>query len=347
MTHALWAVACYFNPLGSARRRANFHAFRRALRAPLLLVEWSPTGDFELSPGDADRMVRVAGGDLMWQKERLLNLGIARLPDTCRHVAWLDADVVFARDDWADEAVRRLAHVPVVQLYDRVHCLAPQPLDGFAQPHDWIRADAELVRTGAIAALGRAGGDAGPRVTDDLGEYALAPSKGFAWAAHRTLLLRHPLPDTWVVGGGDSVFFHAVTGSAADAVSRHRLSAAHRARALLEARALHRATGGRVDHVPGTIAALWHGALADRRYRSRHEILAAHGFEPARHLRPAPQGAWTWSGEAGALRDAVRRYFEQRREDGAPQVDGSAGGRSEAGRTDAGRLPHAAAGVSP
>ena len=100
----LWAVTSYFNPTGSKRRFANYHAFRRALGVPLLAVEWSRDGRFELGESDADIVVQIGGGDLMWQKERLLNIGIGRLPASCREVAWLDCDIVLERFGWAAEA---------------------------------------------------------------------------------------------------------------------------------------------------------------------------------------------------------------------------------------------------
>ena len=94
----LWAVTSYFNPAGYRRRKANYRVFRERLPLPLLTVEWSPTGQFELQPGDADILIQLTGGDVMWQKERLLNIGVERLPSQCKHVAWVDCDLVFERE---------------------------------------------------------------------------------------------------------------------------------------------------------------------------------------------------------------------------------------------------------
>ena len=48
---------------------------------------------------------------------------------SCSHVAWLDCDIVFDRDDWMSEASLRLDEAPLVQLYDRVAYLTPAPID--------------------------------------------------------------------------------------------------------------------------------------------------------------------------------------------------------------------------
>ena len=47
----LWAVTCHFNPCGYHRRIANYRVFRDRLQIPLLTVELSFTGTFELRPG--------------------------------------------------------------------------------------------------------------------------------------------------------------------------------------------------------------------------------------------------------------------------------------------------------
>src|SRR5512144_973179 len=54
------------------------------------------------------------------------------LRPSCRHVAGLDCDILFENSEWAREALRRLDDTPLVQLCDRVACLAPQPIDGVA-----------------------------------------------------------------------------------------------------------------------------------------------------------------------------------------------------------------------
>src|SRR5262249_19120239 len=89
----LWAVTCYFNPAGYRTKRENFRTFRRHLGLPLLAVEQGLGGRFELGPDDADVLVRVPGGDVLWQKERLLTIGIRALPRECELLAWVDCDI--------------------------------------------------------------------------------------------------------------------------------------------------------------------------------------------------------------------------------------------------------------
>ena len=60
-----------------------------------------------------------------WHKENLVNLGIARLPRDSRYVAWVDADLTFARHDWVQETIQQLQHYPIVQMFAEAHDLGP------------------------------------------------------------------------------------------------------------------------------------------------------------------------------------------------------------------------------
>jgi hypothetical protein len=77
---SIWAITAYFNPRKFQARLRNYRTFRCQLCIPLLTVEWSQDGDFQLGANEADQMVRVRGGDLMWQKERLLAIAATICP---------------------------------------------------------------------------------------------------------------------------------------------------------------------------------------------------------------------------------------------------------------------------
>src|SRR5450759_1082712 len=75
-TDGLWAITSYFNPVGYRRRLSNFRIFRERLKVPLVVVELTYGSDFELQEQDADILIQLRGGAVLWQKERLLNLAL-------------------------------------------------------------------------------------------------------------------------------------------------------------------------------------------------------------------------------------------------------------------------------
>ena len=96
----LAAVTTYYNPCNYRHRLKNFHTFRDALNAPLLVMELSFDGNFQLKSEDAEYVIQLDSGDLMWQKERLINLSLDYLPEQFQQIAWIDCDLVFSARRW-------------------------------------------------------------------------------------------------------------------------------------------------------------------------------------------------------------------------------------------------------
>ena len=313
----LWAVTSYYNPSCSRRRRANYRVFRERLGVPLLTVEWSPEGRFELGDGDAELLVQVRGGDLMWQKECLLNLGVGRLPPSCEFVAWLDCDVVFERDDWPQEAAARLGDAVVVQLFAEVVNLAREPFEALARREPFEHCQAEFSRIAIARALDRPPSRTVFPAPSDSGESQSGlPSYGLAWAARRDFLARHPLFDACIVGGADSVYLISAAGQFERAAQRQRFTPMQREYMAPAAARLADAVRGRIDAVRAGLLLRWHGQLAQRIYRTRFELLQAPGYDPARFLARTDAGVWAWADVAPGLPEAIRAYFAGRREDG-------------------------------
>ena len=72
---------------------------------PLVVVEltFGNTAPFSLlDQQDAEVLVqrRTQPSNVLWQKERLLNIALEHLPDNCTKVVWLDADTFFTNPNW-------------------------------------------------------------------------------------------------------------------------------------------------------------------------------------------------------------------------------------------------------
>ena len=116
----MWALTTYFNPVRYKRRLSNYRIFRSNLSIPLVTVELSFDGEFELTKNDADVLIQLSGGAVLWQKERLLNIGIKSIPSAVENFAWIDCDILFGRSDWAKEAEEQLnERYSIVQLFSK------------------------------------------------------------------------------------------------------------------------------------------------------------------------------------------------------------------------------------
>ena len=193
----LWAITSYFNPAGYRSRLSNYRLFRERLAVPLVTVEWARDGRFALSPEDAAILVQVSGGDVLWQKERLLNLALGHLPDECDSVAWLDCDVIFADDAWpilASDALRRDA---VVQLFQE-RCDLPQHAD-LGQLAIWDEPPSATSCGYNLACGNMTCVD----LANNESVLKLKTTDGLAWAARRHVLARHGFYDACILGSGD------------------------------------------------------------------------------------------------------------------------------------------------
>jgi hypothetical protein len=302
----LWAITSYFNPAGYRRRLANYRTFARHLDVPLLTVELAFDDDFELGADDADILVQLRGGDVMWQKERLLNIALRALPPDCRKVAAIDCDLVFESSDWAARTSRILDSVTLVQPFSHAFWTPPgwQP-GGAVDPGDFVfRSAGYLIDAGMpsdAAVCGR--GD------------EIRCAHGMAWAARRSLWETYGFYDANIVGGGDTSLFRAAFGYPDLVVERFEMDRRRARHFRAWAEPLYDAVKGDVGYVAGDIYHLWHGAFQDRRYVERYHRLAALGFDPDADIALGDSGVWRWNTDKPELHAFVRGYFPSRNED--------------------------------
>jgi glycosyltransferase involved in cell wall biosynthesis len=283
----MWAVTSYYNPAQFKRRLENFKIFRANLGVPLVTVELSFNGYFELTENDADILIQIFGGAVLWQKERLLNLAIKSVPSHAKNIAWIDCDVVFDNPDWMDEAELQLEKVNIVQPYSEVVDLEPDGhRSNFRELCSTGRGLVSLINGDARAQI-----DAATALWGTPEASAAKFRIGIAWAARRAILENHGLYDAMIVGGGDRAMLHAIYGQFDKETQLHHLNKSHQEHYLKWAQPFHRAIAEKVGHVSGRIYHLWHGDFFNRNYSSRHRIFSGFDFEPDVDLVVGPNGA--------------------------------------------------------
>lgn len=306
----LWAITCYFNPMGYRRRLENFRVFRSRLIVPLVAVEVTYDGMFQLRQTDAEVVVRCWDADILWQKERLLNLALLSLPPECKLVAWLDCDIVFLDEQWPAECETLLREYPLVQLFRRILDLGEGqgvPVAGTAKRMRGRLGLAFGVHSGAIP-------DAVFRTTG--ASLRLGYSPGHAWAARRDILQHMCLYDALILGSGDKGLAAAAYGQIEQVTEALALNQPQTEHYRAWAEGFWRAVRGRVGWCGSTLAHLWHGELALRLYGARYQGLHNFHFDPAEDLAIGRDGCWRWATRKIAMHEYVRDYFALRREDG-------------------------------
>ena len=318
----IWGVAACFGPVGTSTFLHNLARFSENVRAQglrLLVVELAADrAPFHIGNHIADLVVRLRASDLMWQKERLINLGVASLPKQCDKVVWLDTDILFENADWVAETADNLEHVPVLQPFESVYWLPRGETSPVAQPPTGM-GDGCIMAGMAYAMTGV------PDRRRALADFFVHGHTGFAWAARRSLLVHHGLYDRHILGGGDVSIAHSVFGDRDYWRGRNffcrNMTKPEQVAVAAWGAAFHADVGEEVSFVPGRLLHLWHGALAQRRYVSRGQILKEHQFDPAIDVAIDGSGCLRWNSNKPGLHAAVRAYFASRVLGAAALVD--------------------------
>jgi hypothetical protein len=204
----LHVVTAISNPIRFKSRYGLYRDFEKRVidaGANLTTVEVA-YGDrpFEITyKGHTDHL-QIRSRHELWHKENMLNLGIAHavhVHPNAQYIAWVDADVQFARPDWAAETVHQLQHYDFVQMFSHAQDMGPdyQPLErhvGFMYAH----------QHGLLK---------GQPYT-----YAGQGHPGYAWAARRDALDKvGGLIDWAILGAGDTHMALALIGRVRQSVA--------------------------------------------------------------------------------------------------------------------------------
>jgi hypothetical protein len=327
-TPEFWAVCTYFNAKQDRQRRANFEHFLAYLDLPLLVMELGEEGQASLPDTENCRVIPVPGRAGIWQKERLLNLALDKLPAAVTHVAWLDADVVLEDREWPARARELLdSGASLVQLFSVARQvdadevlenisrseLFELPCKEFSQSFARAQARGLIDDDEAFAALIDTWD--GHR-HDHVPEERSRPQTGFAWAAKRETLARWRFYEHFVVGGGDRAFCFAAAHRPEVVLRERQLTPAHRAHYLAWARRLAEDGESRIACLDSELRHLWHGSVESRRYRDRFSILLDHDFDPRQDVVSETGAALRWRYPEGPLARRAAAYFRARANDG-------------------------------
>lgn len=304
----LYAITTIFNPARYRSRWRLYEDFARHVAksgVKLYTVEVAfgdrqhvITDEFTVSQNH--HHIKLVTTHELWLKENALNIAIQRLPSDWKYVAWIDADVQFARDDWANETVHKLQHYDVVQMWaEAADMSSDRSVAKIFKSFVWcyhndirITVPSDYYTTGT--------------------RWKHFWHPGFAWAMRRSAYdALGGLVDWSILGDADHLMARMLTDLPYD--GRHLGKSGLRWLDRWKSRA-DKHIQGNVGYVDGLLIHHWHGPKAARQYKARAKVLTASHFDPERDLKRDWQGLWQLEGNP-KLRDGLRRYFKSRNED--------------------------------
>lgn len=295
-------ITTIFNPARYKRRMDLYFKFANHMRECGLnfhTVEVAQR-DTPYAIGSAELQLRTH--EVLWHKERALNLLIQRLPDDWEYLAWIDADLEFInwRGDhaWYLETIRQLQLYKIVQLFH--NCIDLGPNDEVLNVHKGF---------GYSYQMGFPYGK----------KYGHFWHPGYAWACRRDAYEgMGGLIDWGILGAGDHHMATAWIGRVKDSI-HGKASGPYFDKLYAYERACKNTIRHDVGYVPNTILHFWHGKKRDRRYQDRWDILTKNAFNPSWDLKPASNGLYSLVDHHDQrsidLKNQIRQYFHARNED--------------------------------
>lgn len=317
----LYVVTSISNPRRYTQRYNRYRAFEKYIRdsgAILVTIEQGfGEREFEISDFENPNHIRVRSTSEIWHKENMLNLAIHRLPPDWKYVAWIDADIEFARPDWVFETIHLLQHYDVIQMFSQAADLDPQYtiLDGV---RDGIISHWMNTGHGPISVRGKDGEYGGYGY--GYGGHGGAGNKhpGYAWAARRSAFDHlGGLIDWAIVGSADWHMAAALVGQVSASIGPSVREACPRYVEQCKNWEYNAVKNLKynIGFMDGLILHFWHGKKLDRKYFDRWRILVDNKFDPMYDLKRDWQGLWQLTDHNHKLRDDLRAYMSARNED--------------------------------
>ncbi|MBU1136119.1 MAG: class I SAM-dependent methyltransferase, partial [Nanoarchaeota archaeon] len=249
-------------------------------------------------------LIQIKGSEknIMWQKERLLNIGLKHLPKDCDKIAWLDCDIIFENDDWIKETSKLLEKYIVVQ------------------PFDWVVRLSKKVNSIKLekSNMGYNSGEKfygisygvshfGKKILSKHMEHGLS---GYAWTARKEIFDSLEFYDNLILGGGDLLMAQAFYGDPTNFIEQFFSEKFKLAKNQWMNR-IFKEVKGSVSHLSGTITHLWHGEKKNRFYGERKEI----DFDPEKDIELDENNCWKWKNNNTQLQNKIKKYFWLRNEE--------------------------------
>lgn len=298
-------VTSYFNPCRYVSRKVNFDKFVAGLDAagvPHFTIECAFNDDpFELSA--ADNVMQVRTTSVLWQKERLLNILVKELPDQFEYIAWVDCDILFNNENWANELSDTLDNYRVAQLFDSCICFdASRKFVTEPIAHSFAKVVSAHPETMAFQ------------------RYDVHGHTGYGWAMHRDIFEKVGLYEHAVSGSADHFMAHAIFNNFGFCIENALKHSKDQFEHFMNwGTKFYSEVQGSLGVVSGRIEHLWHGSKADRRYFLRMHEITDLGFNPYQDLMILEGKPLEWSPESSdklELKQYFSNYFLSRNEDG-------------------------------
>ncbi len=301
-------LTCYFNPNHSPYRLANYQQFREEVQkegVDIYAIELAFGDDeFEIT-ADGENLKQIRTPDIMFQKERLLNILLDELPDKYTSVCWMDCDLVFAKTNWSERIEESLENYKITQPF--TWC-AGMPASKIKRVSDCSIVFDESSGSGNFRPSFSSVHSSASWVDLHSGHHI-----GYVWAARREFLDKHKFYDVIITGAGDLFMATACMGyfyfldfePALNKLSQETVN-----HYFDWAIPVYEDVQKHIGYTNDLVLHLWHGDIWRRNYLEHSRCLQQSDFDPNKDLVLGDDLCWHWKRENSKLHNAIKNIFK-------------------------------------
>jgi hypothetical protein len=315
---SFWGVTTFYNSNKCKKKIKNYHKFRESSKNQglnLICIELAfGNSKFELKKGDAEILLQLKTKNILWQKERLINIGLKYLPKDCDKFAWIDSDIIFKNNNWINETCKLLESYIIVQPFSQV-ILLPRKLFEINPTKNFSEYKKKFEKISIAYAIKNLN-----KKKEDPSVFSVYHT-GLAWASRREIYDKNRFYDKFIVGGADQFmsysFYNNKPYSDKDFLYNQKIIKDYNK----WANNIYKYVKGSVYCTKGSILHLWHGRIKNRFYRLREGILKKYNFDPNKDIKLDKDNCWIWATHKPKLHKSIKRYFWMRNEEGSIFLD--------------------------
>lgn len=286
----LAVLTVFFNPKNYVNLKKNYIEFSKHIKqsADLFTIELSFNGEFFV---EGDNVVRIAGNEsnILWQKERLLNILLQHVPDEYTNIAWIDCDIIFNNKNWVRDVNKQLTLYKVVQLFET------------ATQQDEVGRVSKTFPSSINSILRH--------------KNSFSGVSGYAWAIRRECIDKIGFVDNMILGGGDALMMYSFFGESEYTNKSHlEFMDFHQGFFKTKTREWCKLAYDEikcsVSTIPGNVLHLYHGTNKNRRYHERYLTITPSDIDTM-HIDENN----VWSVSDANVTKKIMEYFALRNED--------------------------------
>jgi hypothetical protein len=297
----LAVITSFFNPANYENNKSNYNRFKTFIAdagVDLFTAELVfDNQEFFTEENEYNLHIRGGVDNIMWQKERLLNLLLDKIPSEYNNIAWIDCDVIFENENWVNEINNKLRTYKLLQLFENVKFTGP-------------RNEINNSRKGIIKHLY----DDKQKDSVDF-DLKKGGTPGLAWAIRRECIKKVKFIDTQILGGADGLMMLASVGCFEKQFIYDQMNIKWKSDTLVWSVQFFKEIENSVFFIPGEIIHLYHGDIVKRNYSQRGKYLSSNNYEPKTDITLDNNGVWKWNSDKPIMHKQVNGYFFERDED--------------------------------